>query len=167
MRSTITITTLAALALLAGIAPAMATASTADTGTDVTFRAAPAGFVVPSLFIVDNEAQWVVDPANDDTFNGQDGVAGCQLAVTDSNDNGVVDGVDALDRALETGCIDSWSARGEEDCSVNDVFVSEVDGLAEVFPATFWIVHHNAHLSSVGVCDMDLADGDSIGFVYE
>lgn len=167
MRTT-TAAILAALVALVGLTPSIASAvDTTETGTEITFRAAPAGFVVPSAFVVNNEAHWIVDPLENPQTTQAPGVAGCQLTVTDRNGDDVVDGEDVLDEAEATGCIDSWSGRDHDSCADGDVFVAEVDGLTEVFPATFWIVHRNGQLASTGICGLALEDGESLGFVYE
>jgi hypothetical protein len=168
MKRVLTATILAALVALMGLTPTVASAAETSSTTEITLRAAPAGPVVPSVFFVNNEAQWIHDPAEDGSLNDIDGVAGCQLSVTDANGNGAVDGADVLDRAEATGCITSWDGRDDASCTDGTpVFVAEVDGLEEVFPTTFWALHLNGQAASVGVCDLALQDGDSLGFVYE
>lgn len=167
MRNVLPSLTLALLVAVAGLAPTMASATETQTDVDVTFRSAPVGFVVPSVFIVNTEATWIVDPAEDERFNEHPGIAGCEISVADDNGNGAVDGTDALNRAEETGCITGWSGRSDESCTDGSpVFVAEVDGLEEVFPATFWMIQRNGQLTP-GVCDIALQDGDEISFVYE
>lgn len=164
MRSRPLAVVLAALAATIAIAPA----ASASTGTEVTLRAAPAGFVVPSLLLVNNPSVWIVDPSENGQFNDLSGVAGCDLTVTDRNGNGAVDAVDVLNRAEEAGCVSNWHGRNDDSCTDGtDVFVAEVDGLAEVFPATFWLIQRNGELANNGACAMALTDGDTLGFVYQ
>jgi hypothetical protein len=178
MRSALAVTFLATLVALLGLAPATATAAEpADTGTEITFRAAPTGLVVPSVFVANNEAEWVHDPAEDGSLNEAPGVAGCQLTVEDRNGDGSVDGADVLHEAAASGCIDGWAARGDSplptdtdtspSCADGPLFVASVDGLQEVYPASFWIVHRNGETANSGICGMALEDGESLGFVYE
>lgn len=179
MRQLFTVTGLALIVALAGLAPPLASAAeTQGTEIDITLRAAPAGFVLPSAFVVNNEAQWIVDPLEEDTYDPAPGVAGCELSVGDRNGDGAVDGADVLDEAEEVGCIESWSARNHgtvpyvgsersDRCSAGAIIVSEVDGLEEVWPATFWFIHRNGEPASSGICSMALEDGESLAFVYE
>lgn len=177
MKRTFTAALLATALALMALTPTAVSASELAT-IDVEFRAAPAGFVVPSFFVVNNEGEWIVDPAKDNTFNDAPGFAGCDLTVEDRNGDGAFDGVDVLKTAEEIGCIDGWEARNQgtipylgsdraEDCSEGDIIVAEIDGLKEVWPATFWIVHRNGGTANTGVCGMALEDGDSLSFVYE
>jgi hypothetical protein len=161
---------LALAALLAAMAAIPATASAAGPANDkidVTLRAGPTGFVVPSAFVVQNEALWLVDPVEQQQTTQAPGVAGCELTVADRNGDGVVDGADVLNRAEDTGCITSWDGRNHDSCTDGAILVSEVDGLEEIYPATFWIVHRNGELASDGICGLALEDGESLSFVYE
>lgn len=168
MNRILTATLLAALVALMSLTPTVASATDPTPTTEITFRAAPAGFVAPSVFVVNNEATWLLDPLDQSALTQAPGVAGCHLTVEDRNDDESVDGADALNEAEAAGCIDGWGARdGDESCTDGSpVFVSEVDGLSEVYPATFWIIHQNGQLSS-GLCDIALQDGDTLSFVYE
>lgn len=161
---------LALLAATLALAPGATSAAepAADETIEIKLRAAPAGPVVPSLILVNNPSVWIVDPAEDDQLNDLSGVAGCYLDVSDGNGNGHVDAVDVLDRAEATGCISSWDGRNDESCTDGSaVFVSEVDGLEEVFPATFWLIQRNGELAPNGACDMALTDQETLGFVYQ
>jgi hypothetical protein len=94
------------------------------------------------------------------------------VSVTDSwhpatNGNGAVDGVDVLDRAAAAGCISEWDGRNDDSCTDGtDVFVANVDGLEEVYPAMFWLIQRNGELAA-GACDLALTDEESLSFVYE
>jgi len=152
----------------AGAVPAAASASPADETVDITMRAAPAGPVVPSAPLLSNPSVWLVDPADNPETTAAPGVAGCTLSVSDHNANDVVDGVDVLDQAEAEDCISEWSGRNDESClDGSDVFVATVDGLSEVYPATYWLVQRGGELASTGVCDMALTDGEDVSFVYQ
>lgn len=160
MRAKILIVLLLGLSL-SGLAPVV---SAETTTADVTLRVAPDGFVVPSHPLVGNPAVWIIDPAEDPTFNDQDGIAGCHLTVPDANMDGVVDGGEVLDRATETGCISGW------DHVVDDAYgryPTSIDGREEVgWPAPWWTIQVNGVSSPVGIDSMGLEDGDDLSFVY-
>lgn len=143
----------------------------ADLDAGVTLRVAPEGFVVPSLHWSTNavadtttEAVWIHDPAQDDTLNDQDGVAGCEPTVPDTNGNSRIDGVDVLDHATDTGCISGW------DGYIHDKYgwyVESVDGLEEQgWPVSWWQIQVDGHVADVGISNMDLQDGQDLSFVY-
>lgn len=160
MRANILILLLLGLAL-SGLAPAV---SSETTTADVTLRVAPDGFVVPSHYLVGNPAVWIIDPAEDPTFNDQDGIAGCHLTVPDADGDGAVDGGEVLDRATETGCISGWDHVVYDCCGR---FPTSIDGREEVgWPAPWWTIQLNGQSASVGIDGMTLEDGDDLSFVY-
>lgn len=164
--------TVFAVALAGLMVAALVPAASAGTlEVDITFRAAPAGMVVPSLhwttnWLVDETtpAVWVHDPAQDDSLNDRDGVAGCHLTVQDGNDDNVIDGWEALDRAEAVGCISGYETQFFEG---QGHMVVSVDGREEVgWPVTWWGIQIDGHMADVGIDGMDLEDGQSLGFVY-
>lgn len=136
----------------------------ASAGETITLRVAPEGFVVPSHWAVGNEAVWILDPASDDTFNDQDGVAGCELTVSDANGDGAIDGGEVLDRATADECISGWDHVVFGCCGR---FVTMVDDLEETgWPATWWLLQIDGVAAEVGIDDMDLTSGQSLELVY-
>lgn len=164
MRANILIVLLLGLAL-SGLAPAVSSQTTGSVVTaDVTLRVAPDGFVVPSHWAVGNQAIWLVDPAEDATFNDQDGIAGCQLTVPDADGDDTVDGGEVLDEATATGCISGWDHETSDCCGR---YVTSVDGRDEVgWPAPWWMIQLNGQSASVGIDGMALEDGDALSLVY-
>lgn len=150
-----------ALALAAvTLSPSTAAAATSAT---ITLRVAPEGFVVPSHWLAGNQAVWIVDPTSTRDFNGQNGVAGCTIDVSDTNDDDKIDGGEVLDRATDTGCIAGW------DWTKTDWgrFVTEVDDLEQLgWPASWWLIQIDGLAADTGIDDMDLQDGQSLEFVY-
>lgn len=153
---------LVALALAAiTLGPSTAAAATSAT---ITLRVAPEGFVVPSHWTVGNEAVWVVDPAQTQDFNGQDGIAGCTLHVSDANGDDKIDGGEVLDTATADGCIAGWDYTTDEEFGR---FVTAVDNLEQVgWPVSWWLIQIDGFAASSGIDDMDLQDGQSLEFVY-
>lgn len=142
------------------LVPSTAAAATSAT---ITLRVAPEGFVVPSHWLVGNQAVWIVDPASNTDFNGQKGVAGCTLEVSDADGNGKIDGGEVLDRATGTGCITGWSSTSMD----WGRFVTEVDGLEQIgWPVSWWLIQIDGVVASTGIDDMDLQSGQSLEFVY-
>lgn len=148
----------------------LATGATAGTLTaDVTLRAAPEGFVVPSHHIAKNEAVWLVDPVEETRFNDRDGIAGCQLTVTDADEDERIDGGEVLDHATAQDCILGWDATYFSCCGR---FVTMVDGLEKTgatatgWPTGWWVVQVDGQATDVGIDQLDLADGQDLSFVY-
>lgn len=145
---------------------------------DITLRVAPTGFVVPAQhwatsMAVGNTtpAVWVIDPVSNTTFNGQDGVAGCDITMSDTKGfegalgpDGRIDGGEVLDAATDAGCISGWSN------TTHDGFgrlVTTIDGLEEVgWPGPWWQIQIDGELSDVGIDGLDLGSGQSLEFVY-
>lgn len=173
LRNLTSILLLAALASapLAGTVIAETTdeTTTAVKTANITLRVAPEGFVVPSHYLVGNDAKWLIDPVNDTSFNGQDGVAGCVLEVAETDDPDTrIDGVEVLNNATDTGCISGWNGVSTD----IGILVTSVDGREKVGPTTsgwpgaWWLIQKNGTAAEDGVSEMDLEDGDELGFVY-
>lgn len=162
MRGTAILLTTTLLVLATGATAAAVTA-------DVTLRVAPEGFVVPSHPMVGNPAVWIVDPVEETRFNDRDGVAGCQLTVTDTDGDDRIDGAEALDQAADEGCILGWDSVFFDCCGR---FVTMVDGLEKQgatetgWPTGWWIVQVDGQATDVGVDQLDLGDGQDLGFAY-
>lgn len=148
-----------ALALTALAAPPAHAAS-----ATVTLRVGPEGFVVPSSWLVNNQAVWVVDPAQTPELNALPGVAGCSVSAADANGDGAVDGGEVLDAATASGCISGWASQSFG----GSRFVTSVDGLDQTAGGltTWWLVQQNGYATPVGIDGLSLADGDSLDFVY-
>lgn len=144
--------------------------------SEVTLRVAPEGFVVPSMHWTTNavagettQAHWVIDPVEDERFNDEDGVAGCQLTVEDANGDDRIDGGEVLDQATETGCISGWDYYVDDDFGR---FVTMVDdrwknnATQTGWPAGWWKVQVDGQSADVGIDHMDLDDDTDLSFVY-
>ena len=69
---------------------------------------------------------------------------------------------DALDAAVESGCLDSWTADSFEGFGR---YVSSIDGRAE--DGTFyWVFSENGATASYGIDAATLAEGDVFDFRY-
>ncbi len=144
------------------------TPATAASSATLTIRVAPEGFVVPSHWLVGNEAVWLVDPCADTSLDPQPGIACCNVTVPDANGDGRVDGAEALDVATLEDCIAGWAAA---DFGFGRL-VTCVDGLCKQgptdsgWPVAWWLLQIDGFASPVGIDDMDLSDGQSLEFVY-
>lgn len=161
-----------AVVLVGGIGAVMGSAlgGEAGSGSGVTLRVAPTGFVVPTEHWAlggapgSPPAAWVVDPVSVTTFNGQPGVAGCTVTVVSG-----ASGADVLDAATSTGCISGWDYITFSCCGR---FVTMVDGLWKSnatttgWPVAWWQILLNGELADQGVDGLSLTAGDELSFVY-
>lgn len=160
--------TLVALAVLVGPLAATAAGQNLPTERTVTLRVAPEGFLVPSHYLVGNPAVWIVDPAETTTFNGQAGIAGCNLTVPEGKDDRV-NGTEVLEKAVAEGCITGWNSERFACCGE---LVTSVDGRAKHgptesgWPGAWWLIQKNGQAAPTGVSGMSLEDGDALSFVY-
>lgn len=117
-------------------------------------------------------AVWLRDPATNQAFNDQVGVAGCTFEVQDGGDQGAtIEGYEVLDQAADRGCLTGWAF----DIAFGDPVVTMVDDLwksnetgADQFgyPFGWWQIQKNGHIAGDGIGDVQLEDGDSLGLVF-
>ena len=70
---------------------------------------------------------------------------------------------DALDQAVEDGCISSWSGTHYDGIGT---FVDCIDGVCGAV-ATFWAFSVDDAFSDKGIDDVVVADGTTLGFDYQ
>lgn len=191
---------LLAAALAALVAATALPAAQAVGGAQVTLRVAPTfsqqadpatGYVIPSEHPFSAAAEpilegltgrdapatttpavWLRDPAADDRFDDETGVAGCTLVATDADGSGAVTGAEVLTQAEDAGCITGWDTT----LAFGDPFVTSVDGLeksdapgadpATGYPHGWWQIQENGHVAGDGIASLTLDDGDDLGLVY-
>lgn len=149
--------------------------ATSSSSVGITLRVAPEGFVVPSHWTTGHQAQWIVDPVEDTSHNGEKGIAGCRLDVSDTDSDGKVGGPQILDHATNAGCILGWDTEFDE---TYGRFITSVDGRADVnhtiqtsdltyrAAAVWWMIQTNGTWADSGIDGITLTDGSSLSFVY-
>lgn len=173
-----TLTPILLVAALATVPFVGTVAAENEPTADVTLRVAPTGFVVPSQHPftqgaagTSTPAVWLIDPVEDPSFNDEDGVAGCQLTATDTDDDGAIDGGEVLDQATDAGCITGWdyitfSCCGRFITMVDDLWKSNATAFETGYPTGWWQIQIDGHVSDVGIDDMNLTGEQDLSFVY-
>ncbi len=91
-------------------------------------------------------------------------LAGCDVEVPAEADG--IDGIDVLDAAVASGCIDSYDKEEYAPYGYFVTCINDICGQFAVAAGTYWALSENGAPSSTGASGLDLEDGDTIGFSY-